>query len=148
MDRLLHAVDLGIDIHSLVVDPCLALHYACERKRSYAIRNSMQTFFFVPLLPSLECECLQLPQKRPLKWRAGQTLLEMAIRCGQLDATRYLTHAHCEATGLTASDLAGPMFHQQFVEDDWIRNTTINRSVGAAEAARLAYHLCRHRYQT
>ncbi|OLQ13014.1 hypothetical protein AK812_SmicGene3012 [Symbiodinium microadriaticum] len=87
---------------------------------------------------------------RPMKWRAGQTLLEMAIRCGQLDATRYLTNAHCEATGLTASDLTGPMFQgtaDREVRDDMPITVTINRDVGAAEAARLAYHLCRHRYQ-
>ena len=133
MESLLLAVDLGIDIRSMVIDPCLALS------------DNMMFYCFVSLLKSLKDPW----SDRPLKWRAGQTLLEMAIRCGQLDATRYLTQAHCEATGLTSSDLEGPMFRSTQVgtSTNLLHEATINRNVPVAEAARLAYHLCRHRYQ-
>ena len=143
MERLMHAVDLGIDIRSLLVDPWTALFHACGMHRFARFRRNILGYF------------RRLGHLRSPKWRAGQTLLEMAIRCGQLDATRYLANAHCEATGLTASDLTGPMFQEtidydsvyDLEEHDTPMTVTINRDVGAAEAARLAYHLCRHRYQ-
>ena len=96
MDCLLHAVDLGIDIRPLMLDPCVALYHSCWQHRYHGFRDSMVYYCFDSLISG---------SSRPWKWRAGQTLLEMAIRCGQLDATRCLSHAHCEATGLTASDL-------------------------------------------
>ncbi|CAE7610968.1 unnamed protein product [Symbiodinium sp. CCMP2592] len=146
MDRLLHAVDLGLDIRSLVVDPCRVLLYACMHRRFHKCRNTMLCQYFRSVFHLLERGD---PTARPMKWRDGQTLLEMTIRCGQLDATEYLIHAHCEATGLMAGDLTGPMFRETFATHltGQSGERTINRNVRAAEAARLAYHLCRHRYQ-
>ncbi|CAE7728355.1 unnamed protein product [Symbiodinium sp. CCMP2456] len=39
------------------------------------------------------------------------------------------------------------MSHETFEAPSWSDEITINGNVRAAEAARLAYHLCRHRYQ-
>ena len=122
MERLLHAVDLGIDMRSLVVDPWLALSYACNQLRFAPVRDLLIYVWSGSRVS-----------------RPKQTLLGMAICCGQLDATRYLTDAHCEATGLTAGDLTGPIF-----QSTPTGKLPINRSVGAAAAARLAYHLFRH----
>merc|ERR1711920_448604 len=108
--------------------------------RYVEIRNHMADRFF---------SFIHDPHRRPQKWSPSQTLLEMAIRCGQLDATRFLSHAHCEATSLTADDLIGPMFQGTRVGDisGQVYDVTINRDAACAEAARLAYHLSRNRYQ-
>ena len=126
MESLLLAVDLGIDLRSIVIDPCLALSYACRQHRYHGFRGAMLLHCFVSLLKNLKDPL----SDRPLKWRAGQTLLETAIRCGQLDATCFLTQAHCEATGLTASDLEGPMFRSTHVgrSTNLPHETTIKRT--------------------
>ena len=102
MERLLHAVDLGIDMRSLLVDPWLALSYACNQLRFAPVRDLLIYVWSGSRVS-----------------RPKQTLLGMAICCGQLDATRYLTDAHCEATGLTAGDLTGPIFHSTPTETNY-----------------------------
>ena len=51
----------------------------------------------------------------PGKWRSGQTLLNLAIHCGQFDAVRYLCKQNCEALCLTSADLCESMYDFTFV---------------------------------
>jgi len=133
------AVAAGINLRSLRVDPRCAVCNAISKCPSIFIRNGMCKSFVGALSDET-----RLP-----KWRTAQTVLEMAIRCGQLDVTRYLTRAHCEATSLTADDLTGPMFQGSIVgtHSNDVHEVTINRNAACAEAARLAYHFSRNRYQ-
>ena len=140
MDCLRRLLAAGVDLRSIVVNPLDALWYAICRYRYFEIR-----LFLKGVYADLKHAMEQGPMT---SWRDGQTLLEMSIRCGQLDATKLLVRAHCETSSLVASDLEGPLFHDmRQTENGDFFPVTINHNVAPAEAARLAYHLCRHNHQ-
>jgi len=80
------AVAAGIDLRSLRVDPYCALQQAIRQHRCEEIRRHMRSHL-----------CRFLDGPRPPKWRTAQTLLDMAIRCGQLDVTRYVLGAKLQS---------------------------------------------------
>ena len=160
MDCLRRLVSAGVDLRAIVVNPLDALWQAVSQYKCLEIRAFMKEIlhelwydaYDQEPLPSPVADSRQVPtllESRPQKWRHGRTLLEMAIRCGQLEETELLVRADCEASLLTASDLEEPLFHGEWEGSlpGTFYEVTINKTGGSAEAARLAYHLCRHRHQ-
>ena len=145
MDCLQRLLAAGIDLRSVVVDPFSAFKVAVLQFKFLDIRRYLKEILH-------DLQFVKKRRPRPL-----QTLLEMAIRCGQLDATKLLIQAHCEASSLTASDLEEPFYLELWESDSYIDpdgieqhnlyEVAVNKNVQSAEAARLAYHLCRHRHQ-
>mmetsp|Transcript_61397 Transcript_61397/g.155078 ORF Transcript_61397/g.155078 Transcript_61397/m.155078 type:complete len:732 (+) Transcript_61397:41-2236(+) len=129
----------GVDLRTVKVDPCVALRQAISQQRCFEWKLSISCTYF-------DIFGLQM-RPRMEKWRDGQTLLQMAILCGQLDATKYLCEACCEATSLSSSDLSTPWFVEDHPGPDERRYVYVNENAKCPEAARLAYHVSKSRYQ-
>ncbi|CAE7241473.1 unnamed protein product, partial [Symbiodinium pilosum] len=78
MDCLQRLLATGIDLRSIVIDPFSAFQVAVLQFKFLGIRRYLKAILH-------HLRCVQKRRPPPL-----QTLLEMAIRCGQLDVTKLL----------------------------------------------------------
>jgi len=80
------AMDLGVDLRAVNVDPGLAMESACRRHRRNYMRHG-----FCPFHHSESFQALPT-------WGARRTLLEMAIFCGQGSVAEKLASLGCAAS--------------------------------------------------
>lgn len=135
-ERVRLAVYAGLDMRSVRVNPWDALWYACLTCRS--TKNFLDGF---RKIFELRGGAWWHSQD---KWRPDQTLLEIAINCGQTEILTTLIDLKVEATNLTSQEL-----HSCFLEtveiDVFGLNCSINNGLSSLAAGRLAFQ--RSRFQ-
>eukprot|EP00930_Biecheleria_cincta_P072892 TRINITY_DN60232_c0_g1_i1.p1 TRINITY_DN60232_c0_g1~~TRINITY_DN60232_c0_g1_i1.p1 ORF type:complete len:751 (-),score=107.29 TRINITY_DN60232_c0_g1_i1:392-2644(-) len=137
IDRVGLAVYAGLDVQSIRVTPWHALWYSCLTHRSFAKSSIFGRIFDFPRWWWWKSE---------EKWRPGQTLLEVAINCGQKEIVTPLINLNIEATNLTSKQLQTCFLDEV---EAWIMYpvyVSINAKSSSLEAGRAAFRKSRWQY--
>jgi hypothetical protein len=140
-DRLQIAVNAGLDLPNVRVNPWDALWYACMTYPS-----SIHFHAFSRVFDLSE----HVWGTSWAKWRQGQTLLELAINCGQREIVRSLIGLKVEANNLTSEELKASFLEEwemaEEADESGPLTISINAEMSSLEAALVAFQGSRFQY--